>query len=348
MISTRMTATLQNALTSRRNISELSQRLDKAGQEVSTGKHAEMYRALGPRAAETLAVRSQLTRLDGFVQSNDALARKLESGSSALNDIRASVQPVIELALQSGSARQFSGSLQQSARMALEQVIGTANRSHVGEALFSGIDTDRAPLQPFDEANPNGGRSPREMVEAVIGTGPASAAEAETMAAALAAAFAPGTGDFEGSFYNGTPAATPDRLSARIDENETITYGVQANDPGFTELLRGLSMLATTDISQIADEGAATAWLGEAVTAMTGGSDALLQAETRLGAQQGRLETVMEAQAAKRDLYTSQINAIENVDPYEAATRLTELQTQLEASYMVTSRLSKLSFLNYL
>ncbi|MCP1169232.1 flagellin [Limimaricola litoreus] len=348
MISTTMTATLQSSLTSRRNISDLSQRLDKAGQEVSTGKHAEMYRALGPRSAETLAVRSQLTRLEGFVQSNNALARKLESGSSALNDIRASAQAVITEALQAGSSGQITGTLQLSAQMALDQIIGAANRSHAGEALFSGIETDRAPLQPFDEANPASGQSPREMVEAVIGTGPASAAEAETMAEALAEAFAPTTGDFEGSFYNGTPAATPDRLSARIDENETLSYGVQANDPGFTELLRGLSMLASADVSQFDNEGAAQAWLNEAITAMAGGRDALLQAETRLGAQQARLESVMEAQAAKRDLYTGQINAIENVDPYEAATRLTELQTQLEASYMVTSRLSKLSFLNYL
>lgn len=348
MISTTMTATLQSSLTSRRNIADLSQRLDKAGQEVSTGKHADMYRALGPRSAETLAVRAQLTRLDGFVQSNNALARKLESGTNALSDIRASAQAVIDVALQSSSSGQISGSLQQSAQMALEQIIGTANRSHAGEALFSGIDTDRAPLQPFDEVNPGSGQSPRAMVEALIGAGPSSAADAKALAGALADAFAPTTGDFEGTFYNGTPATTPDRLMARIDENETITYGVQANDAGFTELLRGLSMLATVDISQFADAGAAEAWLGEAVSAMSGGSDALLQAETRLGAQQARLDSVMEAQAGKRDLYTGQINAIENVDPYEAATRLTELQTQLEASYMVTSRLSKLSFLNYI
>ncbi|MFN2307540.1 MAG: flagellin, partial [Paracoccaceae bacterium] len=35
-------------------------------------------------------------------------------------------------------------------------------------------------------------------------------------------------------------------------------------------------------------------------------------------------------------------------DPYEAATRLNQLQTQLEATYAVTARLSKLSFLNFM
>ncbi|MGR3465963.1 flagellin [Limimaricola sp.] len=348
MISTMNSmATLQGSLASRRNIADLSQRLDSAGREVSTGKHADMYRTLGPRSAEALAVRSQLARIDGFTQSNGALSRRLEAGEGALSDIRASAQGVIEAALQSGGSGQVTGTLQASAQAALDQIIGIANRTHVGEALFSGIDSDRAPLQPFDEVNPRSGQSPRQMVDAVIGAGPADAADAEAIADALAAVFAPGTGDYEDSFYNGTAAAVPDRLMARIDENETIAHGVQANDPGFTELLRGLSMLAATDVSQFADPAAGQAWLDRAVEAMNGGNAKLLQAETKLGAQQARLDTVMESHAVKRDLYSGQSNAIENVDPYEAATRLTELQTQLEASYMVTSRLSKLSFLNY-
>ena len=39
---------------------------------------------------------------------------------------------------------------------------------------------------------------------------------------------------------------------------------------------------------------------------------------------------------------------MEGVDPYEAATRLSALETQLQASYAVTARLSRMSFLNFL
>ena len=39
---------------------------------------------------------------------------------------------------------------------------------------------------------------------------------------------------------------------------------------------------------------------------------------------------------------------LEGVDQYDAATRLTQLQNQLDSSFAVTARLSRLSFLNYL
>jgi flagellar hook-associated protein 3 FlgL len=44
----------------------------------------------------------------------------------------------------------------------------------------------------------------------------------------------------------------------------------------------------------------------------------------------------------------TQIATYENVDPYEAATRMTALQTQLQASYSVTARLAELTIMNYI
>ena len=52
--------------------------------------------------------------------------------------------------------------------------------------------------------------------------------------------------------------------------------------------------------------------------------------------------------SAKREILSLHISSLETVDPYEAATRLTSAQTQLQASYAVTARLSELSFLNFM
>jgi len=42
------------------------------------------------------------------------------------------------------------------------------------------------------------------------------------------------------------------------------------------------------------------------------------------------------------------VNDLTARDQYEAATELQSLQTTLEASYLITARLSQLSLLNYL
>jgi flagellar hook-associated protein 3 FlgL len=60
---------------------------------------------------------------------------------------------------------------------------------------------------------------------------------------------------------------------------------------------------------------------------------------------------VEKAQTQLRDLSLIQRNMItdyENVDPYEAITRMTNMERQLEATYQVTARLSGLSILGFL
>jgi flagellar hook-associated protein 3 FlgL len=51
---------------------------------------------------------------------------------------------------------------------------------------------------------------------------------------------------------------------------------------------------------------------------------------------------------SRSSLLESAIARTEGVDPYEAVMRLNTLTNQLEASYSVTSRISKLSLVNYI
>ena len=353
MISmTRSPGSLQSTMSRTRLIGELDRKLGDAGTEMSTNRKADVYRAIGTRSAEALSLRSNAQRLEGFVLSNELLSYRLESGTKALSEIRGSVGTVLDLAAQTGANGLTQGKeLQAAARIAIEQIIGQANRTVQGSALFGGLDSANLTLQPWDQANPRSGLSPADVVAGVYGAGPADAAEAATISARMTQVFTAGGAapeDFEQTFYNGSPISETGRLTARIDADETIEYGVQANDPGMTNILRGLAMLAATDVADIADPGARKAWFDEGLGALSAGSEQLLDAETRMGAQTARVDELRESQALRLNLYRSQTDALEGVDPYEAATRLTQLQTQLEATYAVTARLSKLSFLNYI
>jgi flagellar hook-associated protein 3 FlgL len=48
------------------------------------------------------------------------------------------------------------------------------------------------------------------------------------------------------------------------------------------------------------------------------------------------------------NIINKHVNQLEQVDPLEAQTRITTLQTQLEMAYALTSRAEKLSLLNYI
>ncbi|SDF34458.1 flagellin [Limimaricola pyoseonensis] len=348
----RTLSTMQSNLNGRRQVADLSRQLQEAGQEATTGVKSDRYRALGSRAEGAMITRARQSRLEGFASSNATLDRRLEMIGRSLDDMRESLQTVLTLAAPNLGEQTVTGpQLQAAAEVALAQITGQVNRSYEGVSLFAGVENGVRALQPFDEQNPATGLSPRDVVAGVVGAGPGNAAAAATMADDLAAKFdaaAPGPDSYAATFYNGAARNGDGKgLQARIDEEEILDYGVQADDPAFANLVRGLSMLAAVDVGDLSDE-TAQVWVNRAVEAMERGRDGLLSAETRIGAQRRHLESTMQAQDARLTLYRQQVNELEGADPYEAATRLTQLQTQLEASYAVTARLSKLSFIDFM
>ena len=340
-------------------IQEIRDRLNNASLEVATGMKADVYKSLGFRSSEILALRAQVDRNEGFIASNQLLSSKLDVTASTLNGIRSIAQNFMNEVTPNANAPTASASgLQAAAISALEQLTGQLNSTYQGGALFSGIDSNQTSLQGWNQTHVTTGLSPSDVLASVIGAGFTDATDATNKVDAIADIFASAdviqpNRNFEATFYNGAPllqsggASTP-RLQAQIDKNTTLKYGIQANDQAFRDVLRGLSMIASTDVSAIADGAAYEVWMSNAVSALSQGVSGLIEVESNLGAQQQQLSERITAQQNLGDIFNSRVNDLEGVDLFEAASRVIELETQLQATYTVTSRLSQLSFLNYM
>jgi flagellar hook-associated protein 3 FlgL len=144
--------------------------------------------------------------------------------------------------------------------------------------------------------------------------------------------------------YNGD---TTGNLSARIDDETTMEFGVRADDPGFTDVFDALTLVASTNLDLLSD--AAFATLRDTVAAgVSSGLEKLTVKEADLGSNRGVLERTVDRQTSLRNLLNDSILGIEGVDANEAAIRLTSVQGQLEATYAITARINSMSFLNYL
>jgi flagellar hook-associated protein 3 FlgL len=349
---TRNFSTLQASLLRRRTAADLAVRISDAEREVATGRKADVYKTLGLSAAKVLDLRATIDRTDGFITGNTQLQNRLDTMADTLSGIRKTAESVLALAIANRDRPTLTAvELQMAARAALDSITGRLNTSYQGAALFGGIETDKLALQTWDAASVGTGLSPHQVMDDILAGGIGNAADAAAKAAEVAAAFGNASGtaarNFDATFYNGAPQSAP-RLSARIDETTTLDYGIQANDPAYAGILQGLAMLAATDVSQIADEAAYGEWVRVAVDALSRGATSALDAEATLGTRQGRLKDVIEGQKARQDIYKSQVVGLEGADPYEAASRISLLESQLQASYAVTARLSNLSFLNFM
>jgi flagellar hook-associated protein 3 FlgL len=342
-----------------RLMTDLNRKLEQAGQEVSTGFKADVFASLRTRSHETLSLRSDLQRNEFLVSQNTLLNQRLGAMSDTLVVMRDTSQLLMDLVVPNATSPLGTASeIQLNARAAIDSLLVQANLSFNNSSLFSGVSTDTAPLQGWDKVNPATGLSPKAVLDGVTGGAILSDADALAKIAQIDAIFAndpsvPVGQSFEETFYNGAPAVDANgdpipRQSALIADGQTLDYGIQANDAPFRSLLKGMGMLAAVDVSKIQDPAAYRTWVETAVTAIADGMRGISDLNSRTGEFQNLVDRALELQRGRIDIYESRVLDLEGVDPYEAVTRMTQLQSTLEATYQVSARMSRLSFLNYL
>ncbi len=156
-------------------------------------------------------------------------------------------------------------------------------------------------------------------------------------------------------WYRGEDAPAPrNTVTARIDDTQQVSYGVQANETGPTELVRSLAVLAADSVSgtdpnaqgfYAAVNARAADRLGEQANPEPGSVEAIAMDIAQAKLAIGRARDRHQEHKVALDTMVSEI---EDVPPEEVAMRLVDLQTRLQASYETISIVSGLSLVNYL
>ncbi len=130
-------------------------------------------------------------------------------------------------------------------------------------------------------------------------------------------------------------------LSVRVDDAVILDYGVLATESGIEALLRGLYLASTAAPTD-------TARLESALDLMNTAIDELPNIRSRIGTTRSALEQTKAAHSEVQLFTEQEISDIENVDIVQTMTRISALQLQLEASYMMTAQLGSITLLNFL
>ncbi len=358
VLGIRSFSTFQMNLFNRQSVQRATSELQRAGQEVSTGLKANIYESLGPSAASVTKLRGREDATQTFITSNSLLGNKLTTMLASVDNAREEVQSVLEIAVLNAS-RPTNGAevLQLQARAALEGMVAAMNVTFNGDSLFAGLDSNKPALTRWSDTSAVTGRTPESVLQEIIGTGPTDAASATQIADKIDQVFqsqdtVDPSRNFEGTFYQGSrnldAGGQPTKqIRAWVNTGQEVVFGKRANEEAFRAAYQGLAMLAATDVSTL-DEAAYSTWIGRAVDTLAVAQKGMLDISARIGFNQ---QIVEKAQTQLTDMslvQRTQISNYESVDPYEAITRMNNLETQLQASYQVTSRLSSLSILNFL
>ncbi|MEW9835247.1 flagellar hook-associated family protein [Mesorhizobium marinum] len=322
--------------------------LVKAQKELDTGKVFDSGLALGARTAHTVTFARDFDRLNGIVDSNGIVAARLTATQDALSNLTGAAQELLGVLTASSSGDAAASVTRNSGRAALAALTSILNTPINGEYMFAGINTDVKPLDSFAA-----GSSSKVAFDAAFlahfGFSQNDPAAANITTAQMDAFM---TAELEPQFLGAGwqanwSGATDQPIVSRIALNETAETSVSGNH----DAIRKLAMAAAA-IGDLFDSNLGAAGRRALVDKMVGvvgeaiSSLAALQSE--VGVVEQRVEAASERMTMQADLFERMIADTEGVDPYEAASRVQNLLSQIETSYALTARIQQLSLLRFL
>lgn len=314
----------------------LRQEMQRLTSELSSGRQADLGRALGGDFTALADITRSLHLTQTFSRSIAEAGLAANARQIALERIETEIDG-LGLNILGISA---AGSLQDmtlalaDAPERLEQVVGALNTRVAGVSLFAGNAPDRPALI-------SGAAMLAELRPLV-----ASAASPADMVAAVEAWFLTPGGGFETvAWQGGTGPAAP----AILGEGHQTQAAITALDPSLRDVLTGLALTAlAAEMTGPSAGDDRRALVGAAATRLQGGEDALIRLRSDLGTAQARIEEARVTAETARAGFEIEQGRLTEADPYKAATDLQAIQTRLETLYVLTARLSRLTLTEFM
>ncbi len=314
----------------------LKQQMDLLTRELSSGRAADIPRHL----SGNLLRFSQIEHDFAILGSHRTAAREAAVDASAMQTALGQVQTLsaslADSAITVGSAAGGAqvGTLAAEARNILGSMIGALNSSVAGRALFSGTQTDRAPLAPLATML-------NDLRLAIQGANSPNA-----MRAALDAFFDTPGGGFETTIYQG---GTTDLLPYALGAGESVALTIRGDDPALRGQMKQVALVALSDDPGVllseADRRDLVFGAGTALFTQQPGLTAL---RADLGFAEARIEQSASRISAEITSLQTARNDLVSVDAFETAGNLQQVQFQLETLYTLTARAARLSLVNFL
>lgn len=340
---------LQNAM--RLTVASAQKEMLQLQEETVTGRHSDVGAVLGAKTTRTLNLHRDLQRMELLKSTNALTTQRLAASQEALGQMSTAANDALEvlIALSGITSQNQLDLAKENIGNALSTFTAAANTSFSGEYLFAGINTDVVPLNDYFQETPpstpkaafdtafanfmtaNGYSSPEEITPAAM----------ETFIGGLETSFL--VTDWETTWST----ASDENMQSRISAAETVQSSTNTNAEGMRYMALGLVLgqellaLGIPETTRKIVSDKAIDYMGRAISGIDG-------ERSKLGISESRVSQANTSLDAQITILTTSIKDMEGIDTYEAATRVTTLESQLSLAYTLTSRIQNLSLLNYL
>jgi flagellar hook-associated protein 3 FlgL len=314
---------------------DLKQTMAVLLEEVSSGQVTDPGKRLGGDYSQLIDIDRNLARLEGYsIAATEAnlFASSTQSRLERMQDITGSLSNNMLLATTS-TDHKIQTNVSQQARADLADVMGILNGGVAGKSLFAGVDTDTVPLESDN------------LLLSELKTVLTGIVSATDIMQAAEDWFEDPAG-FRAVIYRGSDQ---DLSPIQVASGQHVGLSLRADDPDFRDMLLNLAVVALSTDSDLNITTENRQGLFQLTSdSILENNDNLTTLRAELGYAESRIEEATTRNESARTSLEYARNALLEADPYETATRLENVQFQLEALYATTVRTSRLSLLAFL
>lgn len=346
-------STLGMSYRTRMMVSQSQAEISKISGEVGSGFKRDVAASLGTRLGDAIKARNIFDQVSEYKNNITLLKMRMDTMANSLQIVEENAREFFgKLATLQGDSH-LTDIMKQEAISTLGSIAQALNVMTGDRYLFSGVEISNNPVQPASARSAKTGISPMEAMAAMFASVPVTdVTSAQDLVDYIRLAFSddpsiPADQRYEGTFYGGATQSdslgnpTP-RVTGRVDQNEVLDYGIQANDQAFRDLMQGIYMIAAVDLGGMPSD-AKSVYIAEAYDALGRGLSALRQQTSVLAGYQNDLDAKTDVHDKALTILNERLVNLETVDLIESNARMTILETQLQASIVLTNKMSRLT-----
>jgi flagellar hook-associated protein 3 FlgL len=271
--------------------------------QEASGVTSEDFGGYGSDTQSVVNLQVSVTRAQTYIDAATQADSKVQVMYSAVGSVSTLITNLrTQLSAATTGSSTSTASLISSAQDMLSEMGSILNTQYDGEYVFSGASTSTAPVS---------------LTSFDSGTGSLSTADT--------------------SYYQGDDQIA----SVRVADDQTVNYGVTADNSAFEQVMRVLKYVANS--SSLSSSDITTA-LDMASTAL----DATSVVQSKLSDASSQIEDASSRQTDYKGYASTLGSDLTSVDVAAVTAQLSTYQAQLEASYSAISKIESMSLASYL
>jgi len=271
--------------------------------QESSGLKSEDFGGYGSGAGRVINLQVSVTRAQSYIDAAKLADSKVQVMYSAVGTMTDIITQLrTQLSAATTGSSTATASVVNYAQQALSQMDGLLNTQYNGEFVFGGASTSTTPV---------------DLTSFATGTGSLTTADT--------------------SYY----AGDGEIASVRVSDNQTVSYGVTADNSAFEQVMRVLKFVGNSTSLSASD-------ISSALDLASSALDATSTVQAKLSTAAAQIESASASQSDYQSFAQTLSTDLSSVDVAAVTAQLSTYQAQLTASYSAIAKIQGLNLASYL